>query len=164
MSAQQRGHAISKKLLRALLQSTLNHLLALDSVASSERARVLKAALAAIRDRPEDVLTVGDLCRIARASQRTLHYAFTERFGLPPAHYMKAYRLTVRNDLCREHEPLMKIADAANKWGSWHLGQFAKDYRNCFGELPSEPASQWLELFAASRATVARRGRSRRRA
>jgi len=32
----------------------------------------------------------------------------------------------------------MKIADVANKWGFWHLGQFAKDYRSWFGELPSE--------------------------
>ena len=41
-----------ENLLRALLQITFNRLLALDPVASSERARVLKAALTAIRDRP----------------------------------------------------------------------------------------------------------------
>jgi transcriptional regulator GlxA family with amidase domain len=32
----------------------------------------------------------------------------------------------------------MKIADAANAWGFWHMGQFAKDYRTLFGELPSQ--------------------------
>jgi AraC family transcriptional regulator, ethanolamine operon transcriptional activator len=125
-------------LLRAILQFTFNHLLALEPVASSERARVLKAALTAIRDsRPEDVLSVGDLCRITRASERTLHYAFTERFGMPPAHYTKVHRLNgARNDLCRE--PPMKVSDAANNWGFWHLGQFAKDYQSLFGELPSD--------------------------
>ena len=124
-------------LLRAILQFTFNHLLALEPVASSERARVLKAALTAIRDRPADVLTVGDLCRITRASERTLHYAFTERFGMPPAHYTKVHRLNgARNDLCRE--PPMKVSDAANNWGFWHLGQFAKDYQSLFGELPSD--------------------------
>ena len=30
------------------------------------------------------------------------------------------------------------VADAANEWGFWHMGQFAKDYRRMFGELPSE--------------------------
>jgi hypothetical protein len=30
------------------------------------------------------------------------------------------------------------LADIANKWGFWHLGQFAEDYRLLFGELPSE--------------------------
>ncbi len=124
-------------LLRLLLQFTFNHLLAFEPGNGGERARVLKAALTAIWDRPEDVLTVGDLCRIAKASERTLHYAFTERFGMPPAHYMKVHRLNgARNDLCRE--PPMKVSVAANNWGFWHLGQFAKDYDNLFGELPSD--------------------------
>jgi AraC family transcriptional regulator, ethanolamine operon transcriptional activator len=108
-------------------------------ISNGERARVIKAALAAIGDHPEDILTVSDLCRIAKASERTLDYAFTERFGLSPALYMKARRLNgARNDLCREHEPSVKIADVANKWGFWHLGQFARDYRGWFGELPSD--------------------------
>jgi AraC family ethanolamine operon transcriptional activator len=99
---------------------------------------VLKAALAAINDQPKEVLTVGDLCRIARASERTLHYAFRERFGLAPAHYMKARRLNgARDDLSRAQEPHTKIADIANKWGFWHMGQFARDYRAWFRELPS---------------------------
>jgi AraC family transcriptional regulator, ethanolamine operon transcriptional activator len=124
-------------LLRLLLQSTFNHSLALEPANSSERARALKAALTAIRDGPGDVISVGDLCRIAKASERTLHYAFTERFGMAPAHYMKVHRLNgARNDLCRE--PPMKVSDAANNWGFWHLGQFAKDYENLFGELPSD--------------------------
>ncbi len=126
-----------EELLRAQLQSAFNHSLALEPANSSERARALKAALTAIRDRPEDVLTVSALCRTAKASERTLHYAFTERFGMPPAHYMKVHRLNgARNDLCCE--PPMKVGDAANKWGFWHLGQFAKDYENLFGELPSD--------------------------
>jgi AraC family transcriptional regulator, ethanolamine operon transcriptional activator len=130
--------AVNKQedLLRVLLQSTFSHLSALEPVHNGERARVLKAALTGIRDRSEEVLTIGDLCRIAKASERTLHYAFTERFGMPPAHYMKAHRLNgARNDLCRE--PPLKVSDAANKWGFWHLGQFAKDYGSLFGELPS---------------------------
>jgi AraC family transcriptional regulator, ethanolamine operon transcriptional activator len=109
------------------------------SVNNGERARVLKAALAAINDQPEDVVSVGELCRVARASERTLDYAFRERFGLAPAQYMKILRLNgVQNELCQEQNPSTRIADIANKWGFWHLGQFAKDYRNWFGELPSE--------------------------
>jgi AraC family ethanolamine operon transcriptional activator len=30
------------------------------------------------------------------------------------------------------------IADVANNWGFWHMGQFAHNYRKLFGELPSE--------------------------
>jgi AraC family transcriptional regulator, ethanolamine operon transcriptional activator len=126
-------------LLHALLRCMHNPASKTKVFSNGERARVLKAALAAINDQPEDVLTVSDLCRIAKASERTLDYAFTERFGLAPAHYMKVRRLNgARNDLCREHEASMNIADIANKWGFWHSGQFARDYRNWFAELPSD--------------------------
>jgi len=133
--------ALSKQddLLRALLHCISGSQPSTRSASSGERARVLKAAVAAINDRPEDVVTVGDLCRSANASERTLHHAFIEHFGLPPSQYMKARRLNaVRNELGQEDEPLKKISDVANKWGFWHLGQFAKDYRSWFGELPSE--------------------------
>lgn len=58
---------------------------------------------------------------------------------MPLAHYMKAHRLnSVHKDLGRDDPSLRKISDVANKWGFWHLGQFARDYRNWFGELPSD--------------------------
>jgi transcriptional regulator GlxA family with amidase domain len=28
--------------------------------------------------------------------------------------------------------------DVANAWGFWHMGQFARNYKRQFGELPSE--------------------------
>jgi len=132
--------SVTKKedLLRILLICARNPSSETKSVSNSERARVMKAALATIHDHPGEILSIGDLCRITRASERTMHYAFMERFSLSPAHYMKIRRLNgARKDLCGEHEPLMNIADVANKWGFWHLGQFARDYRNLFCELPS---------------------------
>jgi len=30
----------------------------------------------------------------------------------------------------------------ANRHGFWHMGQFAKDYKNLFGELPSQTLSK----------------------
>ncbi|UCG61547.1 MAG: helix-turn-helix domain-containing protein [Candidatus Zixiibacteriota bacterium] len=33
---------------------------------------------------------------------------------------------------------LTTIADVANHWGFWHMGQFSADYRRLFGELPLE--------------------------
>ncbi|MCP4898634.1 MAG: helix-turn-helix domain-containing protein [bacterium] len=43
----------------------------------------------------------------------------------------------VRKELLRSGAKL-KIADTANNWGFWHVGQFAADYRRHFGELPSQ--------------------------
>ncbi|WP_408635108.1 helix-turn-helix domain-containing protein [Oleiphilus messinensis] len=30
------------------------------------------------------------------------------------------------------------MADVAADWGFWHLSQFSKDYRQLFGERPSD--------------------------
>ena len=30
------------------------------------------------------------------------------------------------------------VAEVASRWGFWHMGQLAADYRQLFGELPSE--------------------------
>jgi AraC family transcriptional regulator, ethanolamine operon transcriptional activator len=125
-------------LLRVLLSCASNAMSKMKPSSNSERARIMKAVLEAINDLPGEILSIGDLCRIARASERTLDYAFMERFGLSPALYMKVQRLNgVRRDLCGHQEPSMNVADIANKWGFWHLGQFARDYRNMFCELPS---------------------------
>ena len=106
-------------LLRILLSCSGNAASKTKSASNCERARVTKAAIAAINDRPGEILSIGDLCRIARASERTLDNAFMERFGLSSALYMKIQRLNgARHELCEEHEPLMSIADVANKWGA----------------------------------------------
>ena len=125
-------------LLRVLLSCVGNAMSKTKPASNSERARIIKAVLEAINDLPGEILSIGDLCRIARASERTLNYAFMQRFGLSPALYMKVQRLNgARRDLCGQQEPPMNVADVANKWGFWHLGQFARDYRNLFCELPS---------------------------
>jgi AraC family ethanolamine operon transcriptional activator len=110
-----------------------------SSRTNTERAQALQQAVSAIKEQPAEVLTVAALRRISGASARTLHYAFVERYGIPPARFVKACRLNgARKDLCDIDSLALKISDIANKWGFWHLGQFAKDYRLWFGELPSE--------------------------
>jgi AraC family transcriptional regulator, ethanolamine operon transcriptional activator len=102
-------------------------------------ARIIGRAVSEIIARPAGVLPVAALCRTAGASEATLRHAFLKRFGLPPARFMKAYRLNgARKDLGQIDSRETTISDVANKWGFWHLGQFAKDYRLWFGELPSE--------------------------
>jgi AraC family ethanolamine operon transcriptional activator len=51
---------------------------------------------------------------------------------------MQAKRLaTVRHKLIKAG-PDTLVNDVANRWGFWHMGRFASDYRRQFGELPSE--------------------------
>ncbi len=73
------------------------------------------------------------------ASERTLQYAFRERFGMTPSAFIKSRRLAKVKSVLRRADPHADtVGDIAALFGFWHLGQFAVDYRKAFGERPSE--------------------------
>ena len=105
------------------------------------RAKAVQKARDYIEAHADLVPSIQDICRVAGVSRRTLNYAFRELIGVPPKQYLQATRLDcVRKELHRKG-PSAAIADIANAWGFWHMGQFAADYRRQFGELPSETES-----------------------
>ncbi len=86
-----------------------------------------------------EIVTIKDLCLHANVSDRMLRYVFNDYYGVSPQEYLKSYRLkAVRKELLLHNSLALKVADVANKWGFWHMGQFAHDYKWRFGELPSE--------------------------
>jgi AraC family ethanolamine operon transcriptional activator len=81
---------------------------------------------------------LAELCRIAGASERTLQYAFKERYGIAPNVYVKRCNLnSVRQFLLRADPEKANVNDIAMGLGFFHQGQFADDYRKLFAELPS---------------------------
>jgi transcriptional regulator GlxA family with amidase domain len=61
------------------------------------------------------------------------------QFGVGPKEYLKVFRLiSVRRQLRAASARTTRVTDVANGLGFWHMGQFAADYRQRFGELPSE--------------------------
>lgn len=84
-------------------------------------------------DAPPSML---DVCRRVGASRRKLNYCFQEALGTSPVKYLRAVRLNaVRREL---QAGGTQVQDAAARWGFWHLGQFSREYRQQFGELPSQ--------------------------
>jgi AraC family ethanolamine operon transcriptional activator len=108
------------------------------------RSRALRLALEYIEEQADCAPTIKDICRASGASYRTLNRAFLDRFGVVPKQYLQAIRLDgVRKDL-RRMRPYSAITDVANEWGFWHMGQFARDYRRQFGELPSKTRNRLM--------------------
>jgi AraC-like DNA-binding protein len=103
------------------------------------RSRALRMSLEAMESDELTEWTPAKLRALCAVSERTLQYAFRERFGLTPAAFLKARRLArVRTALRRAHPRETLVADVMGEHGFWHVGQFARDYRASFGELPSE--------------------------
>lgn len=107
------------------------------------RKAVVDKVKAYVESHPDSPVTVTELCEFANVSRRTLQYSFTSVLGISPVQFIRASRLNgVRRALHQNQFKPMKdresISDIASQWGFWHLSQFAKDYKQLFGERPSE--------------------------
>ena len=106
---------------------------------SSLKLRAVNKAVDLINNVSGEEIALEDLCRVANVSRRTLQYKFKSYLGLSPKRYLRVHRLNmVYKNLTRSNPADTKVANIANEFGFFHLGQFAADYRCLFGELPSE--------------------------
>jgi len=83
--------------------------------------------------------TIPELCRVAGVSQRTLEYGFRDLLGVTPVRYLKLLRLNrVRRSLVRRRSEDETVTSVAVRSGFSDLGRFAGEYRQLFGERPSD--------------------------
>ena len=106
---------------------------------SKKRDTALNQAVELIHGLEDLCCTVGQLCAYTNVSERTLEYAFQERYQISPSEYIKANRLhKVRHELLTSKGETLPISTLAGKYGFWHMGQFASDFKKHFGKLPRE--------------------------
>lgn len=103
------------------------------------RRRLVERARELMLSRPDEPMSVLELCQQVGASRRKLSYCFQDVLGISPAKYLRALRLNAaRRALRNNQDPRAGVQDIAARLGFWHFGQFALDYKRQFGELPSE--------------------------
>ena len=102
------------------------------------RAAAMKRALEILND-PENLpITVAELCCRVKASPATLQRAFQSRFNMNTKSYIRARCLSAVKHNLTMANPDTPIYEVANRWGFWHMGQFARDFTKMFGYLPSK--------------------------
>ncbi|MGE3598490.1 MAG: helix-turn-helix domain-containing protein [Dehalococcoidia bacterium] len=103
---------------------------------SSTRSYIVDKAIEFIEAKLADQLSIPDVCATIRVCERTLRYSFEQVLGVTPSQYIRATRLNrVRRELATGRQS--SIESAAVRWGFWHMGHFARYYRQTFGEHPS---------------------------
>jgi AraC-like DNA-binding protein len=101
--------------------------------------RIVARARAFIEANLEAAITIDQIAAAGFASRRTLHRAFHEILGETPHGYVLKLRLNrIRQELAGQEEARRTITMVAHKWGLPELGRMAAQYREQFGELPSE--------------------------
>jgi AraC family transcriptional regulator, ethanolamine operon transcriptional activator len=135
------GHAAIRD---GIHDTVLLHLL--DLIDSAEERPLVPSARKRMVDRAREYAmakreqppTVLELCNQIGASRRKLQYCFQETLGTNPVAYLRALRLNAAHRQLRSGVSTDSVQSVAAHWGFWHLSRFANDYRQLFGELPSD--------------------------
>lgn len=86
----------------------------------------------------DEPLSILDMCRTLGASRRKLQYCFQETLGTNPVAYLRALRLNAARRELLKGASRVSVQDVAARWGFWHLSRFSSEYREMFGERPSQ--------------------------
>lgn len=127
----------------------------LDSGASRLRSpcpgrfHLARRAEAWMRRHLPDAVGIMDACLALNVSRRELEYAFRAAFDVSPRDYLQKLRLNaVYRDLRRNPANFPGgVTEVAVTYGITHLGRFPAQYRELFGERPSETIRRKLSEF-----------------
>ena len=145
---QENTRVLHDSLRQSLCDDTLSALFSLfeavepvsaDRNSGRHRHQLIERAGAYVRAHSDRLVTVSELCLALSTSRRALQIGFQDVLGVSPHAYIRALSLNgVRSHLNNANSPYASVQDAAAAFGFWHMSQFALDYRQMFGERPSE--------------------------
>ena len=133
-------------LLKALLMSQQNNysqsLLELNSQHIPKHILAVKNH---ITSNPQEDICADDLQRLAGVSKSKLYDEFKLHYGTSPMSYLRKYRLQQIHKILSSPQVHSKvsISQLAYQWGFTHLSRFADEYKQEFGEKPSETKSKY---------------------
>lgn len=123
-----------------LLTQPHNYTHALREDGRPASAAVVQQSIDLMRSYPESEWTTAALARATGVSARALQKAFAQAGELPPMTYLRHLRLQrVRAELADVSRTRPSaVTTVASRWGFVHFGRFAQQYRQLFGEPPSQ--------------------------
>ena len=93
---------------------------------------------------------ISDLCMALNASPRTLELAFSKIVGVGPHSFFRISRMNrARMMLLKADSRESRVTDIAEALGFSELGRFSVQYRELFGESPSETLRRSMRITVA---------------
>jgi AraC-like DNA-binding protein len=109
-----------------------------DSVAQRQHELIMRRFRRLIEENPDQPLYIPEFCKAIGVSERTLRVCCLEQLGLGPKRYLLLRRLHLARRALRKGSPAATtVTEIATRYGFWHFGRFAGEYRSLFGEPPS---------------------------
>src|SRR5579864_1810413 len=121
-----------------LLSHPHNYSEALRRLAKSVASRDVKRALDFIEGNLDAPIALTEITAAAGVPGRTLLEHFKRYKGISPIAYLRRARFSRVQQTLRLAEPEERIIDIAMSVGFTHMGRFSVEYRQRFGESPSD--------------------------
>lgn len=88
-------------------------------------------------------IAVEDIAHAVGIGRDKLFEGFREHYGITPFAYLKKYRLERVHEALTSDRSRNNISAIASDWGFPHLGRFSMEYRELFGETPSQTVKRY---------------------
>ncbi|MBR0810102.1 AraC family transcriptional regulator [Bradyrhizobium diazoefficiens] len=118
----------------------------LESPATEPAPLIVRSAEEYIEANWARAVVIEELASQTNTSIRSLYAAFKKYRGYSPMQFAKSVRLRRARQMLLEGNPRTSVSQIAFKCGFANLGHFANDFRNMFGELPSEVLARGRRL------------------
>ena len=132
-------------LIKALLLSQENNFSeALRNSSSQEVPLFIRNVKKFMIDHAHEMLSIEMILRVAGVSKSKLYDQFQYHYGMSPLVFLKKHRLQkVYKILSSSQQQDISISKVAYDWGFSHLSRFSQEYREEFGENPSETKAKF---------------------
>lgn len=127
----------------ALLKSSSHATVSAAGRPRVARDRVIARCLEYCHEHVGRPVLVADLCRVTGVSERTLRNIFYEYFGVGPVRFLKVRQLQEVRAMLVKSAPGETVSSIAARVGVWDFNLFARNYREIYGEKPSETLRSW---------------------
>lgn len=115
-----------------------NYLNELTANRSSVAPRFVRLAEEYIDTHCQEKITLADLIGVTNVTATTLLNGFRQHKGMSPMKYLKSVRLDRVYTELSNADHNTSVTDTALDWGFTQLGRFSGEYKERFGESPSE--------------------------
>lgn len=130
---------IESLLLTSILEvQPHNHTEALAQSRGSIAPRHVRQVERYIEAHAREGIDLAQLVEVSGVSARTLFEGFQRFRGTSPMAYLRAVRLRGVREALLRGDRRRTVAEIATEWQFFELGRFAGQYRQCYGETPSQ--------------------------
>lgn len=106
---------------------------------TEDRPAVVRHTVDFIEAHADEPITVPQLAKRMGVSTRTLQVTFARHLGMTPSEYIRDVRLAkVHAELLVANSSDTSVTERAAAWGFLHQGRFSEQYRQKYGQRPSQ--------------------------